>query len=354
MKKYIPVLVVVVLVLSIIGVARSNPVWASPNAAAGVKAPLRTLINITANGTSNVGGVCDITADFKTGGVVNKIEADAEVPVDQSKVVPYNFDVNVYGHLLYPGCHFVFYDQTGQVISQIDTSKDSPLKVCFGASPQLQMDIFYYTDTPVSGRAWTDLHAHLDDSGRLVCADALFTGVYMPTGMVPPSLTYNPGSNAFFPNGLGGTVQTPPSFITITGNGTYAVGGICLLTTQYFISGLKDTVQVEYPSQYTQDTKTVPFSDYVNNDLFYFPGCHVVHYKNNTIQDQMNNPPPTKDGDWQICFAAIPNKTMEIYYYVDDTTVVTPPWTKLDTTTANGMACADLVNFSAVYAPAAH
>jgi hypothetical protein len=352
MKKYIPILVVIALVLSIIGIARANPVWASPNAAGGVKAPLKTLINITANGTSNVGGVCDVTADFKTGGAVTKIEADAEVPVDESKVVPYNFDVNVFGHLLYPGCHFVFSDTNGQVINQINTTTDNPLKVCFGASPILTMDIFYYTDTPANGRVWTDLHGHMEDNGRLVCANAVFTGVYMPTGMIPPSKTFQPGENAFFPDGLGGTVLPPPSFVTITGDGTYAVGGICLITTQYFVTGLKDTVQVMYPSQYTQDTKTVPFSDYTNGDTFYFPGCHVVHFKNNTIQDQMNN--PGKDGDWQICFAAVPGKTMEIYYYQDNTTAVTPPWTLLTTTTTNGMACADLVNFSAIYAPAAH
>jgi hypothetical protein len=361
MKKYIPILVVIVLVLSIVGIARGNSVWASPASSAIVKAPLKTLMTITANGTSNIGGVCDITAAFKTGGAVTKIQADAEASIDQSKLVPYNFDVNTFGNLLYPGCHFVFFDSTGQVINQIDTSKDAPLQVCFGASPELTMNIFYYLDTPASGRQWTQIPSHLDATGKLVCADnAIYTGVYMPTGMVPPSETFTPGENAFFPNGLGGTVLPPPSFVTITGNGTYAVGGICLLTTQYFVTGLKDTVQVEYPTQYTQNTKTVPFSDYVNGDLFYFPGCHVVHYKNNTIQDQMNNPPPTKDGDWQICFAAIPDKTMEIYYYLDDTTKpfpTTPPlvtWQLLSTTTTNGMACADLVNFSAVYAPAAH
>ena len=355
MKKYIPILVVVALVLSIIGITRGNPVWASPNAA-GVKAPLKTLINITTNGTSNVGGVCNVTTDFKTGGAVTKIEADAEVLIDQSKVVPFNYDVNVFGHLLFPGCHFVFYDTNGTIINQIDTAKDNPLKVCFGASSTLQMDIFYYIDTPANGRVWTDLHGHLEDSGRLVCANAVFTGVYMPTGLVPPSKTYQPGESAFFPDGLGGTVLPPPSFVTITGNGTYAVGGICLLTTQYFTTGLKDTVQVEYPTQYTQDTKTVPFMDYVNGDMFYFPGCHVVHYKNNVIENQMNNPPPTKDGDWQICFAAIPGKTMTIYYYPDDAVkAITQPWTPwaaLVTKTANGLACADLVDFSAVYAPA--
>ena len=366
MKKYIPVFVVIVLVLSIIGIAKGNPVWASQSKSGVVNAPLKTLINITSNGTSNVGGVCDVTANFKTGGVVTKIEADAEVPIEQSKVVPYNYDVNVYGNLLYPGCHLVFYDKNGQIVNTVDTNTDNPAKVCFGASPQLQMDIFYYVDTPASGRVWTELPAHLENNGLLVCADnAVYSGVYMPTGMIPPSLTYNPGDNRFFPNGLGGTVLAPPSFVTITGNGTYAVGGICLMTAQYYVTRLKDTVQVEYPTQYTEDTKTVPFSYYINGDLFYFPGCHVIHYKNDAIQDQMNTSSP-KDGDWQICFAAIPNKTMTIYYYPDDSKnpIPTPApsetpsinWTSLKTVTdsSTGMACADLVDFSAVYAPAAH
>jgi hypothetical protein len=73
-----------------------------------------------------------------------------------------------------------------------------------------------------------------------------------------------------------------------------------------------------------------------------------------TIQKEMTS----KQGDWQICFAAIPSKTMTIYYYLDDTVIPVPTiaplsyWTALTTTTANGMACADIVNFSAVYAPA--
>jgi hypothetical protein len=309
---------------------------------------------VTANGTSNVGGVCQITADFKTGGAVTKIQADAEVPIAESKIVPVDWDVNVYGRLLFPGCHFVFYDTTGQVIKQIDTAKDSPLKVCFGANPELKMSIWYYLDTPVADRQWVQIASHLDETGKLICADnAIYTGVYMSMGLlVPPPGTGEAGVNPFFPNGWGGTVQTPASFVTITGNGTYAVGGLCLITTQYFVSGLKDTVQVEERPEFTQNTKTVP-SDALNGDMFYFPGCHVVHYKDNVIKDQMNTTTP-KDGDWQICFAAIPGKTETIYYYMDDTSTVAPPWTKLDTTTANGMACADLVDFSAVYAPAAH
>ena len=106
MKKYIPILVVVVLVLSIVGIARGNAVWASPQASAGVNAPLNTKINITANGTSNVGGVCEITVNIGTTGNVDNIEADAEVPVDQPKAVILGIPNEQ--HLLFPGCHFVF------------------------------------------------------------------------------------------------------------------------------------------------------------------------------------------------------------------------------------------------------
>jgi hypothetical protein len=299
-------------------------------------------------------------------GNITKIEADAEVPIEESKVVPFNFDVNVYGHLLYPGCHFVFYDKTDQVVNQIGAN-DAPLKVCFGASTEMQMGIFYYTDTPVNGRAWAYLPAHLEDNGRLVCADAVYTGVYMPTGLVvPPPGTGQAGENTFFPNGWGGTVLPPPPSITITGSGTYAVGGICLLTTKYFVTGLSDTIQVEYPrdakNHYTEDTKTVPFSDYVNGELFYFPGCHVIHYLdeniNNVMTPTIQKEMTVQQGAWQICFAAIPGKTMTIYYYQDDTVTPVPTtaplvkWTSLKTITANGMACADLDYFSAVYAPA--
>ena len=183
--------------------------------------------------------------------------------------------------------------------------------------------------------------------------------------MIPPSETLEAGTNAFFLNVLGGSVLPSSGNTTITASGTYAVGGICDIIAKYYVTSLLDTVQVEYPwdpatqsrNHYAEDNLSVQFSDYVNGDIFYFPGCHVVHYKNDQIQDQMNTGTP-KDGNWQICFAAIPGKTMTIYYYPDDTK---PPieelpkpisWKSLETVTANGMSCADLVDFSAVYAPA--
>jgi hypothetical protein len=346
MKKYIPVIVVLVLVLSVIGIAKGNSVWASPKSAAGVNSPLKTLTTVTSNGTYNIGGVCEITVDFKMTG--NQIKADSEVPITQSLVVPFSEDSN----LLYPGCHFVFYKGSA-VVSPMNTD-DVTMKVCFGASQQLQMEIYYYLDNAgIAGRFWIPLPTTLEDDGRLICAPVLYSGVYMPAGkVVPPPDSELTGTNPFFPNGTNGTVRAPANDITITESGTYAVGGICLISAKYNVAGLADTVQVEYPAKhFTEDTLTVPFSDYANGNLFHFPGCHVIHYKDQQIQDQMNLGNP-KDGDWQICFAAIPDKTMTIYYYDDNLTKIAAPWIKLVTTTANGMACANLVDFSAVYAPA--
>jgi hypothetical protein len=351
MKRYIPVLVVFVLVLAAIGIAWKNPVWASPKSAAGDNSPSKTTLDIASDGTYNVGGVCEIVVDLKTQG--NELKADAEVPITESVVVPFTGDSN----LLFPGCHFVFYK--GAIIASPVSTDDATLKVCFGASQELQMGIYYYLDNAgTAGRAWTLLPSTLEDAGRLICAPVLYAGVYMPAGkVVPPTSAEQVAANPFFENGRCGTgrcgtVQPPDPEITITESGIYAVGGVCLITTNYIASGLADTVQVEYPTKhYTADTLTVPFSNYVNDDLFFFPGCHVIHYKDQIIQNQVNITDP-KDGDWRICFAAIPDKTMTIYYYDDNLKKINAPWTALETTTENGMACADLVDFSAVYAPA--
>lgn len=210
MKKYIPILVVVVLVLSIVGIARGNTVWASPQAAAGVNAPLNTKINVTANGTSNVGGVCDITVTIGSTGKVDNIEADAEVPVTQSKSVI--LGVTTEQHPLFPGCHFVF-SKGGVTLADPVAPADASVKVCFGASPTLQEAIYYYTDASYkssspagNGVLWNPLPSTLEDNNRLICAPAQYNGVYMPVGMIPTDKTITAGSNPFFPNGLGGTV----------------------------------------------------------------------------------------------------------------------------------------------------
>jgi hypothetical protein len=166
----------------------------------------------------------------------------------------------------------------------------------------------------------------------------------MPAGKLADNPGQGPGGNELFPGGAGGgSVVPPPSDITVTKSGTYAVGGICAIIIKYNINGLSDNIHVQLP---TVDTKTVPFPD--NQGMLYLPGCHVLHYKMEQIKLLMT----PDEGSWKICFAARPAKTMTIYFYQDDLVTVTPPWVALDTTVENGLVCAPLADYSGVYAPA--
>lgn len=359
MKKYKLVPVVLVLILAIVAIGKNSPVWAgagsaSGNLARGFDSPMYIIKTVTENGTTNIGGVCTITVNFNNSTV--QVIADAEVPVSESEKVPFNPVPDpkfTDESLLFPGCHFVHQklDATTNKYNTVNPmdSNDGSAKVCFGATPTLTMAIYYYLDSPSSGtKVWIPIPSQLEDQNRLICASAPFTGVYMPSGKIDLNPTTGPGKKGGIVGPpWGGSVRPPPDKITITHPGLYAIGGICTLQVKYFTRGLSDTVEVEYANDHlTQETLTVP-SDVVKG-VFYFPGCHVVHYLDNEVQDQMT----PEQGQWKICFAAIPDKVMTIYYYQDNMTEITPPWTALETTTKNGVACADLVDWTAVYAPA--
>jgi hypothetical protein len=356
MKKVFQLLVVFVLILAIIGVARNSPAWASSLTGvepSGANSPLQTRIVITGSGDYNVGGICTLTIEFK-GTSVLQVKADAEIPLEESMKVPYPGE----GELFRPGCHVV-HVKGDKVVEEFD-SADGTAKICFGASPEMQMKIYYYQDAPfTTSPAFIELGATLEDNGRLICASAPYTGVYMPAGKVEPQpgsvidginlpiTKYEPGSGK-------GSVRVPPTISssnTITASGTYAAGGICTLKVHYKIDGLSDTLHVEPPEF---DTIAIPFADMP--DLLYFPGCHVSHFRDARIKYVMTPP----EGDWEICFAARPGKTMTIYYYEyydPQHSFVNPnhlvgPWKPLVTTTENGLACAPGVDFSAVYTPA--
>jgi hypothetical protein len=357
MKKYILLLIAFILVISIAGLARENPAWASilPAALRPINAPRLALsgdlnsvllapdyysATITGNGIYNIGGVCTIEVEFTADDV--QIIADSEVQHTEIKEVPYYGQ----GNLLYPGCHIVHYKQD-EVVTQMEV-EDGSSKICFGASPILTETIHYYLDSPPAGsRTWIPLPTHLEDKDRLVCAPALHTGLYMPIGeILPYPGSEEAGTNLLIPGGFGGSVQTPDEEVYIAGSGTYAVGGICLIRAEHLITGLADIVRVEFPaSEYSEDTLTVPADDV--EGIFYYPGCHVIHYRDQVIRDEMTR----EEGNWEICFAAIPEKEMTIYYYADNETDIVAPWIPLETTTENGLACAVPVDFSAVYAP---
>jgi hypothetical protein len=342
MKKVLQFLVVIALVLTVVGIAKYNTAWASQSDAAksgaqpvaGVNLIPPMKITITGSGLYNVGGICTLDVGYKVDGLQDM--ADAEVPLSESSKVPFTG----LEKLVAPGCHIVHY-KAGQIVREA-SSTDGNWKVCFGANPNLKMRIYYYLDTPASGKqVWTPIDSTVENG--YVCAPALFTGVYMPAGKLADNPGQGPGGHDLFPGGAGGgSVVPPPSDITVTESGTYAVGGICAIIIKYNINGLSDNIHVQLP---TVDTNTVPFPD--NQGMLYLPGCHVLHYENSQIKPEMT----PAQGSWKICFASRPSKIMTIFFYRDDLTNITPPWVALETTVENGLACAPLADYSGVYAP---
>lgn len=140
-----------------------------------------------------------------------------------------------------------------------------------------------------------------------------------------------------------GSVKPPPDSVIIADTGgTFPIGGICTFFVEYNISGLKDVVFVE---KSIEKSRSIPFPE--DDGKIHLPGCHVLHYKLNQLMTEMS----LDDGRWEICFAARPEVTTTIYYYLDDLEVITPPWVPLETTVEDGIACAPAL-FTGVYAPA--
>ena len=359
MKKYLQIFLILAVALAVVGLARTGPAWAgafqparepvqySPLIpAVSDNAPLAARYSINEDGLYNIGGVCLFAVDFNDPDGTKKlrIDADAEIPVSESSQVPFSGE----GDLFFPGCHFVNYKQDEVVNPML--VEDASTKVCFGANPDYEMSIYYYLDNPSTGNspAWSELTVNLEDNERLVCASAPYTGVYMPAGKLRPRPgSEEPGANPFFPGGVGGSVASPSSRVSFAASGTYAVGGVCIIQALYKVTGLSNDVFVAFPGE---DTLTVPFPGTENGDLLYFPGCHVVHFRDSELKEEMNK--NEEEGEWEICFAARPDKKMTIYYYRDDLENVTPPWEPLETTTKDGLTCAKTVNFTAIYTPA--
>jgi hypothetical protein len=351
MKKYIQIIVALVIVMAVIWMAKGGIAWASglPAAQPPVEfsrpvsaqndpalAPPPFVTDIGESGVYNIGGVCLLNIEYK--GTNLKNTADGEVPIEESGKVPFSYD----GKLLFPGCHVVHY-KDNEIVREA-AAEDGNWKVCFGDNPDmLDVKIYYYLDDPENGeKVWIPLETSREDT--LVCADARFTGVYMPAGRTPrsPDGVFEPETESQG-GGRRGSVVVPPSVVIIEGSGTYSAGGVCSAIVDYHVSGLTDNLHVQFP---TEDTKNIPFPE--NEDLLYLPGCHLLHYRDAQVKQTMTR----EEGEWEICFAAIPGKEMTIYYYRDDDTDINPPWTALETTTENGLACAPLADFSAVYAPA--
>lgn len=352
MKKYIQILVVMAVVLSVIGIARANSAWAGASNSPANSAPQSGLdqvnsnaaqpmsIIVTGSGSYLIGGVCKFDVNYIATDL--KDQVDAEVPVADSQQVPFAGT----GDLYYPGCHVVHYKQDA-IVDQAN-SQDGSWKVCFGKRPDISLTIYYYTlDNPSGGApVWTSLPTTVE--GAYSCAPAMYTGVYMPAGEVISEDGYETISGIpIRPTPGPGSVQPPPYPNVITQSGAYAMGGICTLDIFYKVENLSDNLWQEFP---VEDNVIITFPE--NGDQLFFPGCHVLHYELSEGQVHMG----AEKGTWTICFAAAPDKQMTIYFYeslihVDEHENMTPPWTALPTTTENGLACAP-AEYTGVYVPA--
>jgi hypothetical protein len=356
MKKNIVFIIVIALVISVVGLARTSPGWANalglPSPVAERAQPLTLnelgdpsqqfdAIPVTENGIYYLGGICTFEVEYKKTGL--RDDADIEVPVEFSRTIPYKAP-NELSVLLIPGCHFVHFKED-KVVDAV-SSEDGQWTVCFGERPDVDLVIYYYLDSSLS-KKWIPLPTSHHDG--LACASAWYTGEYAPAH--EPYIDTGPdggAGNGSGNNAIPGSILPPSNSTVITHSGSYSVGGICSLIVEYKKDNIEDHVHVQDPfNEDPVDWDTnLPFP--TENGLLFQPGCHVLHYEDGEIVrwEQTTN----EDGKWTICFAARPDKEMTIYYYLGDLTEYASPWIPLETTVEYGRACAP-AQYTGMYTP---
>jgi len=347
MKKYSQLFVVLILVLTVVGVARNSPAWASSLLASekpsGAALP-STEVTITESGSYYIGGLCEFNAVYTRTGASADVAVD--VTAEESRKVTYSYEDELY----LAGCHVVHYTLDSATGKNVITREMSPAygswEICFGDRPDVELTIYYYLDNPETGTAvWLPLTTTVSDG--FACAPANYTGVYAPGGKRLTGGSDSGGSDGQQSNPLGGSVLPPSSTLTVTKSGTYAVGGVCSMEVEYHVPDLSNQLHVE---QDIEISANVPFPD--NEGLMYLPGCHVFHYVESDLVTDVNV--NVDQGKWKICFAAIPDKKTTIYFYYaknDEAGSALPDWSPLETTIENGMACAPATEHTGVYAP---
>jgi hypothetical protein len=338
MKKYIQYLIAFILTATVIGVARDNSAWASPQPSDGARPNFE--IDVTEDGEYVIGGLCIFRVSYKVAGLSNKAAVD--VPAEVSREVTFSYPDDLY----LAGCHLTHLKDS--LVKNEMSSDEGDWQVCFGDRPNENLTIYYYSDeAAAAGQAnWLPLPTTKTDDG-FVCAPSMYTGIYAPGGIVIPQTGPLAKSAAPPPptiSKVGTVMVTTASSVRITKPGTYGAGGICELKVDYYVPALANELHVEEDVEISAE---VPFPD--NQGLLYLPGCHVFHYKTDKLVDEVTS----DEGSWEICFAAIPNKETTIYFYYSDTDVerVTSVWTPLKTRVDGGQACAPTTEFTGVYTP---
>ena len=137
---------ILVLVLTVVGVARNSPAWASSLLASGQPSgaaqPLSEII-ITESASYYVGSLCEFNVVYMGSGA--SAEAAVDVPAEVSREVPYSYEDELY----LAGCHIVHYTM-GEITREMSPTYGS-WEVCFGDRPDVQLTIYNYLDDPETG-----------------------------------------------------------------------------------------------------------------------------------------------------------------------------------------------------------
>lgn len=129
-----------------------------------------------------------------------------------------------------------------------------------------------------------------------------------------------------------GSVKPPDRDILIPVTGEYSVGGFCTLSVTF-----------NDPNVTLDASVTSPLPHDLPDDVHKIrQGCLLTYHEGAQQIDEL----APASGNSTICFAAIPKEKMVVYYY--DVYGPSPMWVALETTVANGIACAP-ANASGIY-----
>lgn len=147
-----------------------------------------------------------------------------------------------------------------------------------------------------------------------------------PTPMSPTQQPISPSE------GKPGTIKPPPQSVVITTSGVYSVGGFCTVNIEILSNTLTAQASVIHPLP-----RPLPKEVYAVKQ-----GCSLIYYDNQVPVEVLSE----GMAKTTICFAALPNKKMVVYFY--NSLAATPVWAMLETTVENGIACAN-ANSSGIY-----
>lgn len=131
----------------------------------------------------------------------------------------------------------------------------------------------------------------------------------------------------------GGTVKPPKGSVLIPVTGEYSIGGFCTLSVELNDSDIQLDARLitPLPGELPDTVQKIR------------QGCLLTYSRSNEVLFEL----PPESGNTTICFAALPNKQMTVYFH--NTYSPDSEWAPLETTAlAGGIVCAP-ANASGTY-----